>query len=70
MIFDFNIPSLVHENYVKYLLNLFFTTNSNKTSNNENEINDFFVNCIYKDFKTFDYEEYELQFLSMIKSLF
>ena len=40
ILFDFKLPSIQHENYLKYFLNCFFNRFTNKVSNNENEINE------------------------------
>ena len=68
LLFDFKIPSIQHENYLKYFLNTFYNRFTNKYSIEENEVNELFVFILNKDFKTFDYEEYELLFLHLIKS--
>ena len=69
IMFDFKVPSISHDNYVKYFLQMFYKNVMNKDTNNENEVNEVFISTLYKDFKTFDYEEYEYIFLLAIKSI-
>jgi hypothetical protein len=69
ILFDFKVPSISHDNYVKYFLQMFYKRLMNKSTNDENEVNELFLSSLYKDLKTFDYEEYEYIFLLALKSI-
>jgi hypothetical protein len=65
---NFSIPSLIQEQFMKRFLIYFYRYYNNKSPSNDNEMYQFFIQRLYKDFKTHDFEEYELQFLDTILS--
>ena len=70
ILFDFSLPSIIQDNYLKDFLAEFYKYHNSKTSNSENENQSFFISEIYKDFKSHDYEEYEVHFLNLTHSNF
>jgi len=68
ILFDFSLPSIIQDTYLKKFLAEFYKSKFGKSSNNENENQSIFIDTIYKDFKSHDYEEYEVHFLNLIHS--
>lgn len=68
LIGNFQIPSLAQEQFLKKLITKLYVWDYNKQPNSENELFQFIIDKLYKDFKLHDYEEYELQFLDTLLS--
>jgi hypothetical protein len=64
------IPSVISEQFLKKILNKFYFYQFDKYPSSEVEAYAFLVDKLYKDFRTHDFEEYELQFLDTIQSKF
>jgi hypothetical protein len=69
LLFNFKIPSIAHENYLKLYLAEYYKAVTDKVAYNDNDIYELFISTLYKDFKVFDFEEYELQFLAAVNSM-
>ena len=68
VLFDFSLPSIIQDTFLKYFLSEFAKYKLNKVCINEGENLSVFVDTIYKDFKAHDYEEYEVHFLNLLHS--
>lgn len=69
LVFDFNIYSAAQEQFVKHFLEAFFDHFNARKMESENEGGAFLMGKLYKDFKTHDFDDYELKFLQTVFSL-
>ena len=67
---NFNVPSLVQEQFFLKFLNYFYFYQFNKNPVEDKENIKYFFDKLHKDFKTHDYEEYESHFLNCVLSKF
>ncbi len=65
---NFEIPSVISEQFIKKVLNKFYLYQFDKYPTNEIDSYSFLVEKLYKDFRTHDFEEFEQQFLDTIQS--
>jgi hypothetical protein len=65
---NFSLPSISQEQFLKKFVDKLYFYEYNKNPQNENDANKFFIEKLYKDFKTHDFEEYEEHFLEVILS--
>jgi hypothetical protein len=61
---NFGVPSLIQEQFFLKFLKFFYFYEFNKNPNDDRESLKFFFDKLYKDFRTHDFEEYELHFLN------
>lgn len=66
---NFTLPSLVQEQFLKKVVLNFYHYDTGKVAPGENEAFTYFVEKLYKDFRTHDYEEYESIFLDTFSSI-
>jgi hypothetical protein len=65
---NLELPSISQEIFLKKLLQGFYKYEFNKFADNEESLFKFFVDKIYKDLKTHDFEDYEARFLETVLS--
>jgi hypothetical protein len=65
---NFNLPSVIAEQFLKKFMSKFFFYEFDKYPGSDVEALAFFFDKLYKDFRTHDFEEYEQQFLDTTSS--
>ena len=66
---NFSMPSLSQEQFLKNFLSEMYVYQMGNKPLNETDTFSFFVDRLYKDFKTHDFDEFELQFLDTVLNM-